>query len=157
MVITNLNNFKLYYEDLEGARMQKAKTSQKAAKVKVETKKANKSSSKKQATPVKKVSLKDKMLVKLQPLRSKFNNMLDRIKNPSKTKKKLTKAQKAEMHEDRKRAILGIGLLLVVVSIAYSTSVIFIGVDSNASRIALFPQALFAIIILFKAFFKLYK
>lgn len=58
---------------------------------------------------------------------------------------------------DSKRAILGVGYLLVVVSIAYSTAVILIGVDSIESKIALLPQVFFAGAILLKAFSKLYK
>lgn len=56
-----------------------------------------------------------------------------------------------------KGAIMGIGHLLVVVSIAYSTAVVLIGVDSIESKIALVPQATFGLFILFKAFSKLYK
>lgn len=58
---------------------------------------------------------------------------------------------------DYNRVIMGIGQLFVVVSIAYSTAVIFMGVDGVESKIALFPQAAFASYILIKAFSRLYK
>lgn len=105
----------------------------------------------------KKISFKGSVLDTLQPVRSKFNNAINKIKNPSKKAKRTTKAELKLKRQQRLRGILGIGLLLVVVSIAYSTSVIYIGVDSSASRIALFPQVLFALLTLFKAFSKLYK
>ena len=53
--------------------------------------------------------------------------------------------------------ILGIGLLLVVVSIIYSTAIVIIGMNSVESRILLVPQVVFALVILVKAFSKLNK
>lgn len=79
------------------------------------------------------------------------------MKPAPKTRKKPTKADEILAKQERNRAILGIGILLVIVSIAYSTSVIFIGVDSLESRIALLPQVVFALVISIKAFSKLYK
>jgi hypothetical protein len=55
------------------------------------------------------------------------------------------------------RVILGIGQLLVVVSIIYSTAIVMIGVNSAESKILLVPQAVFALAILVKAFSKLNK
>lgn len=72
------------------------------------------------------------------------------------TKKERENARLASI-EQGKRGIIGIGQLLVVMSIIYSTTVIFIGVNSIASRIALAPQVAFAAIILLRAFFRLYK
>lgn len=76
---------------------------------------------------------------------------------PRKKTKKSTKLEREIAKKERNRAIMGIGQLLVVVSIAYSTAVIFIGVDSVASKIALIPQVVFASYILLKAFSRLYK
>lgn len=53
--------------------------------------------------------------------------------------------------------ILGIGLLFVIVSIAYSTYVTVLFVNNVASVVALVPQVLFATFTLLKAFSKLYK
>lgn len=55
------------------------------------------------------------------------------------------------------RVILGIGQLLVVVSIIYSTAIVIIGVNSAESKILLVPQVVFALAILVKAFSKLNK
>jgi hypothetical protein len=55
------------------------------------------------------------------------------------------------------RVILGIGQLLVVVSIIYSTAIVMIGVNSAESKILLVPQVVFALAILVKAFSKLNK
>lgn len=104
-----------------------------------------------------KTSIKAKINDTLQSVRSRINNAVDKMRKPKKKAKKVTKARREELREQRRNGILGIGLLLVVASIAYSTSVIFIGVDSDASRIALLPQALFALLTLIKAFSKFYK
>ena len=86
------------------------------------------------------------------------NNITKFIKkHKGKKAKKPTKLQKELAKAKNKNAILGIGLLLVVVSIAYSTTVIFIGVNSIESKIALLPQTVFALAILIKAFSRLYK
>lgn len=90
-------------------------------------------------------------------LKGKLTEVVKGLKSSSRTKKKPTKAQLKLAQEERNRAILGIGLLLVVVSITYSTAVIFIGVNSIESRIALAPQVVFAVTILIKAFSKLYR
>lgn len=71
-------------------------------------------------------------------------------------KNDITKRLKAP----RKRVIngiLGIGLLFVIVSIAYSTYITILFVNNSTSIIALIPQVLFATITLLKAFSKLYK
>ena len=86
-----------------------------------------------------------------------FNNIKNKVVKPHKKSKKPTKAEREIAKNERNRAIMGIGQLLVVVSIAYSTAVIFIGVDSMASKIALLPQVVFASFILLKAFSRLYK
>lgn len=86
-----------------------------------------------------------------------FYNTYSKVKNLFKKPKKQTKAQKELAKQKRNRGILGIWLLLVIVSIAYSTAVTCMFVNSFASIVALLPQALFAIYTLFKAFSNLYK
>lgn len=95
---------------------------------------------------------------------SKFKNIyhyllgvVNKIFHPKKKAKKLTKIERENAKNQRNRGIMGIGQLLVVVSIAYSTAVILIGVGSLASIIALVPQVIFALVTLIKAFSKLYK
>ena len=93
-------------------------------------------------------------------IKGKVTTIVDRVKSlkkPRKKAKKPTKLERENARKERNRAIMGIGQLLVVVSIAYSTAVIFIGVDSMASKIALIPQVVFASYILLKAFSRLYK
>lgn len=86
-----------------------------------------------------------------------FYSNLSKFVNKSKKAKKTSKKDQITANLKHNNAILGIGLLLVVVSIAYSTTVIFIGVDSIESKIALLPQVIFALTILIKAFSRLYK
>lgn len=88
---------------------------------------------------------------------TKFNNVVNKIKHPRQKARNTVKIDRELAKQQRNRGILGIGQLLVVVSIIYSTAVVSIGVDSQASKIALFPQSVFALIILTKAFSKLYK
>jgi len=139
-----LKSFKLYYEYLEGKLVNTVSTKQKTSK----------SSAKK---VVKNISLKKRMFAILQPARKKINNIVKKINQPRKKAKKTTKVERALILQQRKNGILGIWLLLVVVSIAYSTSVTRTFVNSNASLIALAPQAIFAIITIVKSFSKLYK
>lgn len=134
-----LSNFKLYFEDLE-------------KKVEVTSKV---SSVKRKAMP--KTSLKVGISNNISSIKGHFNNVLKKLKHPRKKAKKLTKTERKFLRQQNLRAILGIGLLLVIVSIAYSTTVIFIGVDSSASRLALLPQVVFALYTLIKAFSKFYK
>ena len=96
------------------------------------------------------VSTKNSLVDGLKTLR-------DKIRKPKKTSKKLSKSEQADINRQRRDGILGIGQLFVVVSIAYSTSVIFEGVDSLESKLVLVPQAIFALFTLLKAFSKLYK
>lgn len=88
---------------------------------------------------------------------SYFNSVVKKVTIRSKNPKRRTKAEKEALKQQRNNAILGIGQLLVVMSVAYSTTVILIGVDSLISKIVLIPQAVLAIAILIKAFSKLYK
>lgn len=93
----------------------------------------------------------------LQVVKNALQSVIAKMKITRKKSKKLTKADKKLAREQFLRGIMGIGLLFVVVSIAYSTAVIFIGVDSIASKIALLPQVIFALYTLYKAFSQFYK
>ena len=144
-----LDKFKLEYEEMAANKVKKAKSSQAFI---------NKTdSSKKKATEPVKPSTKDKILVKFKHIKASFSSVVNKVKNPRKKAKKTTKVSQQLAKNQRNRGIMGIGLLLVVVSIIYSTYVIFIGVSSTASKVALLPQAFFALLILFKAFSKIYK
>ena len=137
----SLDSFELYYEELEG----------KTVKTTPAKKKTNKPNVKVLDT------VKGKFNEAVKAVRGRIDNTVAKFKKPRKKAKKLTKVEQKALREQRKSVILGIGLLLVVASIIYSTYVIFIGVDSGASRLALLPQALFATITLIKAFSKIYK
>lgn len=129
-----LNDFSLHYEELE-----------KKVEPKKQVKRVN------DVTESKKGSKKDtpsstnifrRSALELKPAKKVTNN--------TKNERKISLQQKF-------RVILGIGLLFVVVSIIYSSYVIFNGVDSSASRVLLIPQVVFALTTLFKAFSKIYK
>jgi len=94
---------------------------------------------------------------KISKIKPALKNIIKKAKHKSKKPKKVTKIGQELAKKERNNVIMGICLLLVVVSIIYSTAVIFLGVDSQASKIALLPQVTFALIILIKAFSKLYK
>jgi hypothetical protein len=139
----SLDKFELYYEELEKKKVAKAK-------VKIDPKLSKpKTTFKMRVESVKKT------------VRSRFDNMLSKFKKQPKKAKKISKSAaalaKKEQREQQKRAILGIGLLLVIVSIIYSTTVVREFVNSTASLVALAPQVIFAVIILVKAFSKIYK
>lgn len=133
-----LNSFKLHYEELEKKKVTKP------SKVKAKAQSKNK-------------SFKDRKEILFGKIRVHFNNTVHKMTPHRKKARKLTKAELKFHKEQNVRAILGIGLLLVVVSIAYSTTIIFLGVDSSASRLALLPQVIFALFTLIKAFSKFYK
>ncbi len=137
----SLDGFKLYYEELEKKKV--------ATKSKVLTDKP------KESKP--KVSFKKRLTGVRDNIRGRFNNVLKKVSPHRKKAKKLTKIEKKAIREQNMRGILGIGLLFVVVSITYSTYVIFNGVSSTASRVMLVPQVVFALLTLFKAFSKIYK
>lgn len=50
--------------------------------------------------------------------------------------------------------IVGISLLLVVLSIAYTTTVIFMGTDGIEAKILTTPQIIFAVVLALKQFTK---
>lgn len=135
---SSLDNFKLFYEDM-GKKMQHNKTSAHT----IRSKKSN------QRTVVLRESI--------AKFFNKIHDITHKAKSPRKKGKKHTKKQIELIRAQQKRGILGIGLLLVVVSIAYSTLVIIAGVDGPISKIILLPQALFALVTLLKAFSKIYQ
>lgn len=147
-----LENFKLYYEDTENKRMTKtSKTTAKTAKKPV-------------AKPAKRVVNKSPKSSKIDEVKKYFNSLGDKINNTysglKKTKKKTKKPTKAEqkISRDKKiRGIIGIGLLFVVVSIAYSTYMTNLFVDGPIMVVSLAPQVIFAGATLLIAFYKIYK
>jgi hypothetical protein len=141
-------DFELYYEELE---KKVAKPKSKVLTNKKPEVKVDKSLSEK------KVTLKQRVTGVVSKVRGRFNNVVNKVKSPRKKAKKLTKDVKKARREQNVRGILGIGLLFVVVSITYSTYVIYNGVSSTASRVMLVPQVVFALLTLFKAFSKIYK
>lgn len=139
-VTNSLDSFQLYYEDMEKKKVKKA------AKV-----------VKKPEDNTVKPSLKDKFQTKMKHVDTKFSNVVNKAKHPRKPAKKMTKIQLQEAKVERRRGILGIGLLLVVVSIIFSTFVAIKFVNGVALYVALAPQIVFAAVSLFKAFSKIYK
>lgn len=141
-----LENHKLYYEDLERKPVKTAKNT---------TKKTVK-------TPVKKQSKKTLDLAKRfedakKSVRGFLNNTKKKVVSYRKKAQKLTKMQKKELRQRKLHGIIGIGLLFVIVSIAYSTYMTNLFVDGVMMIVALTPQVAFAAITLFIAFYKLYK
>lgn len=112
----------------------------------------------KRKTPVKpKVSLKQRLDNVKKAVRGKFDNIKKRLGIKSKKTKKTTKTAKKLARQQKIRGIIGIGLLFVVVSIAYSTYMTVLFVDGTAMVVALTPQVVFAATILLIAFYKIYK
>lgn len=105
----------------------------------------------------KRKSVKEVLKVNSANLRAGVFKLATKVKEPKKPAKKLTKTQVKESKEHRLRVIMGIGLLLVVVSIGYSITVILTLVDSWVALIVLAPQIAFAVITTFKAFSNIYK
>lgn len=138
----SLDKFKLYYEELE---------KKKVAKAKPTTKKAVKTSSKPKTT------LKMRFESIKKEARSRIDNIQKQHNLRRKKAKKLTKIEKKARLEQKKRGIIGIGLLFVVVSIAYSTYMTNLFVDGHMMVVALAPQVIFAVITLLIAFYKIYK
>ena len=104
-----------------------------------------------------KSSLKQRILEKLQPVSKKFYNIKKRLGLQRKKAKKTTKSEQKLVRKQKIRGIIGIGLLFVVVSIAYSTYMTNLFVDGPAMIIALAPQVTFAVVTLLIAFYKIYK
>lgn len=137
----SLDKFELYYEELEKKKVAKAKV----------TKPAVKTSSKPKTT------LKMRFESIKKEARSRIDNIQKQHNLRRKKAKKLTKIEKKARLEQKKRGIIGIGLLFVVVSIAYSTYMTNLFVDGHMMVVALAPQVIFAAITLLIAFYKIYK
>lgn len=142
-----------------GARLPKeSKLSKYKLKYEVHTKQKSVSEKyKEEQKPKKRVDIKKILLNNISKVKTTYKNVVKKVIHHNKKTKKMTKIEREMMTNERKNAILGICNLFVVVSIAYSSAITFIGVDSLVSKIALIPQALFALIILVKSFSKLYK
>ena len=139
---TSLDKFKLEYEELE-------------SEVGKTTKAVRSKSVKKLA--VKKVSPRARLDSLVKVARVHFNNIKKRLGFKIKKAKKVTKADRKLARLQKIRGIIGIGLLFVVVSIAYSTYMTVLFVDGPIMVVALAPQVAFATIILLIAFYKIYK
>lgn len=135
---SSLDNFKLYYEELEKKKVNKAK---KAVKV----------------LPKPKTTLQARLTSAKKNVCSRIDNIKKQYSQRRKKAKKLTKVDKKLMHEQKIRGIIGIGSLFVVVSIAYSTYMTNLFVDGHMMIIALAPQVIFALVTSLIAFYKIYK
>ena len=107
--------------------------------------------------PKSKVTLKDRLDNAKKAVVVHFNNTKKKLGLKSKKVKKLTKIERKLERQKKIRGIIGIGLLFVVVSIAYSTYMTALFVDGTAMVVALVPQVVFATVILLIAFYKIYK
>lgn len=107
--------------------------------------------------PKSKVTLKDRIDNAKKAVVVQFNNTKKKLGVKSKKVKKLTKIERKLERQKKIRGIIGIGLLFVVVSIAYSTYMTALFVDGTAMVVALAPQVVFATVILLIAFYKIYK
>ena len=107
--------------------------------------------------PKSKVTLKDRVDNAKKAVVVQFNNTKKKLGFKSKKVKKLTKTELKLERQKKIRGIIGIGLLFVVVSIAYSTYMTALFVDGAATVVALAPQVVFATVILLIAFYKIYK
>lgn len=151
---SSLDNYNLEYEEMEQKPVAKAQTKV-TKKTTVKPKATPKATAK---TPVKpKVSLKTRIDNVKKSVRSKVDNVKKRLGIKSKKAKKTTKEERKLARLQKIRGIIGIGLLFVVVSIAYSTYMTVLFVDGTAMVVALTPQVVFAAIILLIAFYKIYK
>lgn len=78
-------------------------------------------------------------------------------KSTEATVEKAVKKQKNGKTDGFKAGIMGLGMALVVVSIAYSCTVIYYGTEGLVSRIMLAPQFVFGLGCLGYAFSKTFK
>lgn len=104
-----------------------------------------------------KVSLKNRIDNAKKVVRSRFDNITKKLGIHRKKAKKATREQKKLARQQRIHGIIGIGLLFVVVSIAYSTYMTNLFVDGTQMVVALAPQVAFALIVSIYAFYKIYK
>lgn len=107
--------------------------------------------------PKSNVTLKNRIDSMKKAVLIQFDNTKKRLGFKSKKAKKLTKTERKLERQKKIRGIIGIGLLFVVVSIAYSTYMTVLFVDGAAMIVALTPQVVFATITLLIAFYKIYK
>ena len=107
--------------------------------------------------PKSNVTLKNRIDSLKKAVLVQFNNTKKRLGFKSKKVKKLTKTERKLERQKKIRGIIGIGLLFVVVSIAYSTYMTALFVDGTAMVVALAPQVVFATVILLIAFYTIYK
>ena len=75
----------------------------------------------------------------------------NQTKTTDKTERSNKAAKKPKNISDK---IVGISLLLVVLSIAYTTTVIFMGTDGIEAKILTTPQIIFAVVLALKQFTK---
>jgi hypothetical protein len=115
----------------------------------------------KQAAKKAPTALKKRIVAIKSTVKNHFKNVLSKIKKQPKKAKKISKAaakiKKQQYYEQLNHGIIGLGLLLVIVSITYSTVIVREFVDTTVSLLAIAPQVVFAIAISIKAFSKLYK
>ena len=107
--------------------------------------------------PKSKVTLKDRTDNAKKAVVIQIERAKKKLGIKSKKVKKLTKTERKLERQKKIRGIIGIGLLFVVVSIAYSTYMTALFVDGTAMVVALVPQVVFATAILLIAFYKIYK
>ena len=144
----SLDSFTLYYEEME----RDVPTNKKVA-----NKKTAKVPAKASKVAVKKPTIKDRINGVVTTVRGRIDNIKKGIVLRKKKAKKLTKAEESAIRQKKIRGIIGIGLLFVVVSIAYSTYMTVLFVDGPVMVVALAPQAVFAALTLLIAFYKIYK
>lgn len=142
-IAKSLDEYQMYYEDMEMKVLQKP--------AKVTTKKPV------QTNAVKKPSVISRVVAKFTSLKSKIFNRKPRVKYTLRQSKLAQLEQKKARRNELFRGIIGIGLLLVVVSITRSTFVSLQFVDGVANVVYLLPQIVFAIVISIIAFLKIYK
>lgn len=75
-------------------------------------------------------------------------------------KKQTKEAPKSDVKNTKKQSgnakngIIGLGMLFVIASIAYTTAVIWLGTEGYVSKALTAPQVIFALIVLVKRFTK---
>lgn len=147
---SSLNNFKLHYEETERTQVSKETIKAKSTST-AKRKPAVKNSAKPKATFKDRIDNIKKSVIVL------FNNIKKKLGFKSKKATKVTKDEKKLARKQKIRGIIGICLLFVVVSIAYSTYMTVLFVDGTMMVIALAPQVIFAVVTLLIAFYKIYK
>lgn len=137
----SLDSFELYYEEMERKPVKTAKSTKKVVKSK----------------PQKVLVLRGYLANALTTVRGKIDNVRKHSTQRRKKAKRMTKTERSLIRQKKIRGIIGIGLLFVVVSIAYSTYMTNLFVDGWRMAVALTPQVIFAVVISFYAFYKIFK